>query len=99
MLAAGLSAFALLYATQALLPEIGVEFGVGATTASLTVSVTTGVLALTVLPMSAMAERLGRTRVMTAGLAVAAASVVAGAAAPGFGSFLALRALEIALCM
>ena len=59
MLFAGVSAFALLYATQALLPELGAEFGVGATAASLTVSVTTGALALTVLPYDVEARPLG----------------------------------------
>lgn len=94
MISAGLAGFALLYATQALLPDIGATFGVGATAASLTVSVTTGVLALTVVPMSAFAERVGRTRVMTAGLAVACLSVLAGAVAPTLGVLLLARGVD-----
>ncbi|GAB2457658.1 MFS transporter [Jatrophihabitans fulvus] len=94
MLAAGMSALAMLYATQALLPDVGAAFGVGATAASLTVAVSTGALALTVLPMSALAERWGRTRVMVAGLAVASASVLGAAAAPSFGLLLAFRAVD-----
>jgi YNFM family putative membrane transporter len=94
MVAAGLAAFALLYATQALLPEIGRSFGVGAAAASLTVAVTTGTLALTVLPMSAFAERVGRTRVMAAGLGVACLAVAAGSLAPDLWVLLALRAVD-----
>jgi YNFM family putative membrane transporter len=94
MVAAGLAAFALLYATQALLPAIGHSFGVGAATASLTVAVTTGTLALTVLPMSAFAERVGRTRVMAAGLGVACLAVAAGALAPDLWVLLLVRAID-----
>lgn len=93
MVCAGLTAFALLYDTQALLPAIGTAFGLDAATASLTVSVTTGTLAVTVLPMSALAERLGRTRVMGAGLAVACAAVALGAAAPDVWLLLVTRAV------
>jgi YNFM family putative membrane transporter len=94
MVAAGLAAFALMYGTQALLPPIGRTFGVGATAASLTVSVTTGLIALTVLPMSAFAERHGRLRLMAAGLGLAFASMLAGAAAPTFALLLAARAVD-----
>ncbi len=94
MVSAGLAAFALLYSTQALLPDIGRTYGVGATATSLTVSVTTGVLALAVLPMSAFAERAGRTRVMTGGLVVACLSVLAGAAAPALWVLLIARAVD-----
>ena len=94
MVCAGLAAFALLYATQALLPDIGETFGVDATAASLTVAVATGTLALTVLPMSALAERVGRTTVMTAGLAVACVAVLAGSAAPELWVLLVARGVD-----
>lgn len=94
MVCAGLAAFALLYSTQALLPDIGRTFGVDATVVSLTVSVTTGVLALTVVPMSALAERLGRTKVMTAGLVVSCLSVFAGSVAPALWSLLVARGVD-----
>jgi YNFM family putative membrane transporter len=93
MAAAGLGAFAMLYSTQALLPSVGAAFGVGPTAASLTVSVTTGLVGLTVLPMSTLAERAGRTRVMTAALAVACAGVAAGAAGTAFWALIATRVL------
>ena len=56
MLFAALAAFGLLYSTQALLPAIGADFGVGPTAASLTVSAATGALALAILPLSSLAE-------------------------------------------
>jgi YNFM family putative membrane transporter len=93
MAAAGLGAFAMLYSTQALLPSLGAVFGVGPTVASLTVSVTTGLVGLTVLPMSALAERAGRIRVMTVALAVACAGVAAGAACTAFWALIATRVL------
>ena len=55
MLFAALAAFGLLYSTQALLPAIGADFGVGPTAASLTVSAATGALALAILPLSSVA--------------------------------------------
>ncbi|WP_165818196.1 MFS transporter, partial [Frankia canadensis] len=93
MVAAGLAAFAMLYSTQASLPQIAATFGVDATLASLTVSVTTGALAISVLPTSTLAERLGRVPVMIAGLVVGCVCVGLGAAAPNLPLFLLARAL------
>jgi len=93
MLCAALAAFGLLYSTQALLPSIGAGFGVGPTAASLTVSATTGALALAILPLSAAAESLGRVRLMRTGLLVAVACTFLAAAAPAFWLLLVARAL------
>ena len=68
MLFAALAAFGLLYSTQALLPPIGGSFDVGPTAASLTVSAATGALALAILPLSSLAETVGRAPVMRGGL-------------------------------
>ncbi|GHI38069.1 hypothetical protein Sviol_24770 [Streptomyces violascens] len=65
--------FALLYSTQALLPLISADLGATASAASWTVSAATGALALFVLPLSALSERFGRTRMMTVSLAIAVA--------------------------
>ncbi len=91
MTAAGLAAFALLYSTQALLPAVSSAFDVGPATASLTIAVATGAVGITVLPMSAFAEWAGRTRVMSAGLAVACIAVALGAACTQFWELLATR--------
>ena len=93
MLFAALAAFGLLYSTQALLPSISTGFGVGPTAASLTVSATTGALALAMLPLSSVAESFGRVRVMRAGLLVACLFTFVGAAAPLFWMLLLTRVL------
>jgi YNFM family putative membrane transporter len=57
------------------------------------VSVATGALALALVPLSSLAESVGRTRVMRAGLLLACLLALAGAAAPSFGLLLVARAL------
>ena len=74
MVLAGLAAFGILYATQPVLPRIGATYDVGPSRASLTVSATTGALALAVLPMAALAVRIGRVRAMRGGLLLAVAA-------------------------
>lgn len=93
MLAAGLAAFSLLYFTQALLPLIGASFGVGPVASSLTVSVATGSLALAIVPLSSLAESVGRARTMRVGLGVACLLAFASAAAPRFWTLLFARTL------
>lgn len=93
MLAAGLAAFSLLYCTQALLPAIGSSFGVSPTLSSLTVSVGTAAIAVAMLPMSSVADSLGRPKVMRIGLAMACVLTLASALAPQFWLLLVTRAL------
>ncbi|EME23131.1 MFS transporter [Rhodococcus triatomae] len=61
---AGLAAFVSMYSVQALLPALADDYDVAPAAAALTLSVTTGVLALVIVPASALSERYGRTRVM-----------------------------------
>jgi YNFM family putative membrane transporter len=93
MMLAGLGAFGILYAAQPLLPQISDEFGVSPTRAALTVSASTGALALCVLPAAALAVRWGRVRTMRTGLLLAVLLTLLAAAAPTFGSLVLLRAL------
>jgi YNFM family putative membrane transporter len=93
MLFAALCAFALLYATQALLPAVGKAFGVGPTLTSLTVSAATGGLALSIVPLSSLAESLGRVRVMRTGLVTACLMSFVSAVAPTLWTLLVARAL------
>ncbi|WP_309648871.1 MFS transporter [Nocardioides sp.] len=90
---AGLAAFGMLYTTQPLLPELSEAFAVGPTTASLTLSVCTGLLALLVVPATALGQRWGRPRTMGVALLVAAVLTLASAVAPTFAVLLVLRAL------
>ncbi|PRH76142.1 MFS transporter [Streptomyces solincola] len=94
LFAAGLAVFALLYSTQALLPDVSAAYGVSASTASWTVSAATGALALCVLPLSALSERFGRRAMMTGSLAVAVAIGLLTPFAPSIESLVALRAVQ-----
>lgn len=94
LFAAGVATFALLYSTQALLPTVSASFNVTAGQASWTVSAATGALALCVLPLSALSERFGRRRMMTASLAVAVPVGLLAPFAPSLGWLIALRAVQ-----
>ncbi|MER5555092.1 MFS transporter [Streptomyces sp. NPDC002793] len=94
LFAAGIATFALLYSTQALLPAVSASFGATAGQASWTVSAATGALALCVLPLSALSERFGRRRMMTASLAVAVVLGLLIPFAPSLGWLIALRAVQ-----
>lgn len=64
MVGAGLASFNALYCTQALLPVLSEDLHVTPATASLTVSATTGMLALSIIPASIISERFGRKRII-----------------------------------
>ncbi|TQN43223.1 YNFM family putative membrane transporter [Blastococcus colisei] len=92
--AAGVGCFALLYAPQALLPLISDDLGVSPSGAALVVSVATGTLALALLPMSYLADRVGRTRLMTVALVTAAVLGVLAPLAPSIEVLLLVRAMQ-----
>lgn len=92
--AAGVGSFTLLYAPQALLPVLSTSFDIPASTAALSVSVASGALALALIPMSSLAHRWGRTRVMTVALFVAAVLGLLAPLSPSFSVLLAVRALQ-----
>lgn len=92
--AAGAGTFALLYATQALLPLLARDFDVSPTTASLSLSLATGALALALLPASAVAARFGTARVMRVSLAAAALLGVLVPLAPTFELLVGIRTLQ-----
>lgn len=94
MFLAGLATFALLYAPQPVLPELGDEFRLSPVGASLTIAAATAALAVAVIPLASVAEVVGRKPVMLAGVAAAAALGVVAAVSPGFGWMLAARAVQ-----
>ena len=94
MWAAGVGAFTLLYAPQSLLPLLSEDLAVSPSTAALTISVATGALAAALVPMSAIAERVGRTRVMTVALATAAVLGILAPLAPTIELLLVARGLQ-----
>ncbi|MGV0335010.1 MFS transporter [Corynebacterium kroppenstedtii] len=64
MVGAGLASFNALYCTQALLPVLSEDLHVTPATASLTVSATTEMLGLSIIPASIISECFGRNRVI-----------------------------------
>lgn len=93
MVLAGLAAFGMLYAAQPVLPQLGSDLDVGPGAASLTVSASTGALALAVLPAAWVGRRWGRAPTMRWGLVAAVVLTASVAVAPGFATLVVLRAL------
>jgi YNFM family putative membrane transporter len=94
LFAAGFSTFALLYCVQPLMPLFSHDFGLGAAASSLSLSVTTGLLAFSMLVASSLSEAWGRKPVMVASLLASAALTVVAALVPGWHGLLLVRALE-----
>ena len=90
----GMATFALLWSPQPLLVLMGEEFSLAATEASLLLSVATAALAVAVLPLARLSERLGRARVIGGGLALAVVTGVALVVADTWPLVLALRTLQ-----
>ena len=93
LFAAGVAAFALLYAPQPLLPELSSTFDVSTTGATWALSLSTAGIVVAVLPMAVLSERVGRRRVMVTSLVVASVLGVLAAFAPTWPVLLVLRAL------
>ncbi|WUR14621.1 MFS transporter [[Empedobacter] haloabium] len=89
----GFSCFALLYCVQPLMPLLAHEFALTPAQSSLSLSISTGALALSLLVSSVISDRFGRKPIMVAAMAVAALMTLACAFADGYGQLLALRAL------
>ena len=91
---AGVATFAQLYSTQAVLPLLAADLQVSAAEAALTISLATVGLALTVLPWSFLADRIGRVRAMMWGISAATILGLLVPLAPSFPVLLGLRMLE-----
>ncbi|MFC7217340.1 MFS transporter [Streptomyces polyrhachis] len=94
LFAAGVATFALLFSTQALLPALTTGLDVSAGAASWTVSAPTLALALAVLPLSLVSERIGRRATLSYALTAAVALALLLPLAPDLPSLIALRALQ-----
>ena len=91
---AGVATFAQLYSPQAVLPFIGSEFGVEPATAALAVSVSTLGLAVSVIPWSVVADRIGRVPAMAIGVIAATVLGLLAPLAPTLPLLLGARLLE-----
>ncbi|WP_114943226.1 MFS transporter [Microvirga calopogonii] len=91
LFAAGFSTFAILYCVQPLLPEFSQEFHVSAAISSLSLSLSTGLLAVAMLVAGSLSEVWGRKPVMVASLFASALLTLLSAAAPNWTSLLLAR--------
>ncbi|MDA8441749.1 MAG: MFS transporter [Peptococcaceae bacterium] len=90
----GFVTFAILYSTQPLLPEFTRQFHISPTVASLSLSVTTGALALFMVIAGSLSEALGRKSIMSASLVLSSVLGIAAAFSPSFAALLLLRILQ-----
>jgi YNFM family putative membrane transporter len=93
LFAAGFSTFAILYCVQPLLPEFSREFHVSAAVSSLSLSLSTGLLAVAMLVAGSLSEVWGRKPVMVASLFASALLTILSAVAPNWTSLLLTRML------
>lgn len=93
LFAAGFATFSLLYCVQPLMPVFAREFRVSAAQSSLSLSLTTGLLAPAMIVAGALSESRGRKPMMVASLFAAALLTVLSAFITQWHLFLATRAL------
>ncbi|WP_347107987.1 MFS transporter [Paenarthrobacter sp. S56] len=91
---AGVATFAQLYSTQAVLPLMAADLRISAAEAALSISLATVGLAVSVLPWSFAADRIGRVRAMAFGIGAATLLGLLVPLAPTVPVLLGLRALE-----
>ncbi|WP_249384047.1 MFS transporter [Chitinivorax sp. B] len=93
MFVGGFATFAMLYGMQPLMPLFSSTFDLSPAAASGVLSFSTGSLALSLIPASLLADRIGRKQTMSAALLLGAILMVMGAFASGYQQFLLLRTL------
>ncbi|MEU8820289.1 MFS transporter [Actinoplanes sp. NPDC048796] len=94
LFAAGVATFALLYSTQALLPNLAVAFGVTPAQSAWSLSLATVGLGVALLVTGPLSEKAGRTRLIHLSLASSAVVGLACAVAPTWHVLLGLRLLQ-----
>lgn len=90
----GFSSFSLIYCVQPLLPAFTSSFFVSPAQSSLALSLTTGLLAVSILLSGALSQALGRKGLMFISMALASLLNIAAAVVPEWHQLLAARALE-----
>lgn len=94
MFLAGFASFSLIYCVQPLLPAFARSFGVSPAESSLALSLTTGLLAISIVMAGAFSQALGRRGLMFCSMLMAAVCDIAAAATPNWTGLLAARAIE-----
>lgn len=87
----GFVTFATLYTTQPLMPLFAEEFGISAAAASLTLSISTGILAFALLTAAALSDGFGRKTIMAISLFATSVLGLLTAFSPNFAALLAMR--------
>jgi YNFM family putative membrane transporter len=90
---AGFSTFGLLYTVQPLLPEFSRHFGVSAANSALALSLSTGLLAVSMLVAGLISDRVGRRGVMITALLASTVLSAASAMVDDWTTLLILRTL------
>jgi len=93
LFAAGFATFGLLYCVQPLMPEFTRDYHVSEATSALSLSLTTGVLAVMMLIAGAVSDAIGRKSVMVVSLLVSAVLVLVSAWMPSWTALLVVRTL------
>ena len=93
LFSAGFATFALLYCVQPLMPVFAREFQISAAQSSLSLSLTSGLIAPMMIVAGAVSEARGRKTIMVASLFASASIMLASAFVVHWNAFLALRAL------
>ncbi|NMD69240.1 MFS transporter [Bacillus sp. DNRA2] len=84
--------FAILYTTQPLMPEFAAEFHVSAPLASLTLSLSTGVMAVAMLGAASLSDKVGKKNIMVFSMFSTSILSILTAYSPNFFILLLLRA-------
>ncbi|TYS20977.1 MFS transporter [Bacillus subtilis] len=92
--AAGFNTFAILYCVQPLMEEFTREFHVTPTAASLSLSVTTMLLAVSMLVFGSLSEVWGRKPIMAVSMLAASVLCLASSFSPNFHTLLVLRTIQ-----
>ena len=93
LFSAGLATFALLYCVQPILPVLSQQFGISPATSSLSLSISTGLMALGLLVTGPLSDAIGRKSVMVTALMLAAICTLISATMTSWHGILIMRAL------
>lgn len=93
LFSAGLATFALLYCVQPILPVLSQQFGVSPAASSISLSISTGLMALGLLVTGPLSDAIGRKPVMVTALMLAAICTLISATMTSWHGILLMRAL------
>lgn len=93
LFSAGLATFALLYCVQPILPVLSQQFGVSPAASSISLSISTGLIALGLLVTGPLSDAIGRKPVMVTALMLAAICTLISATMTSWHGILLMRAL------